>query len=86
MKKMLLYATLLACGAFFIGTTFVSAASTTYKVYCANGKIEVDSRDLKQMQSARGSGTYMMSEFNYRMDAEKFAKQLGGVGSQCPKR
>lgn len=57
-----------------------------YYVYCANGKIEVDGRDPKQMQSARGSGTYVMSEFSFRMDAEKFAKQLGGVGAKCPRR
>ena len=57
-----------------------------YYVYCANGKIEVDSRNPQQMKSARGSGTYVMSSFNYRTDAEKFAKQLGGIGASCPRR
>lgn len=57
-----------------------------YYVYCANGKIAVDTRNPQQMKSAHGSGTYMMSEFNFRTDAEKFAKQLGGIGAQCPKR
>ncbi|MBO4334652.1 MAG: hypothetical protein J5846_02300 [Desulfovibrio sp.] len=57
-----------------------------YNVYCANGKIEVDSRNPQQMQSARGSGTYLMSSFKFRTDAEKFAKQLGGIGASCPRR
>ena len=57
-----------------------------YYVYCVNGKIEIDSRDPQKMKSARGSGTYAMSEFDYRIDAEKFAKQLGGVGASCPRR
>ncbi|MCR5813917.1 MAG: hypothetical protein K6G15_05460 [Desulfovibrio sp.] len=57
-----------------------------YYVYCANGKIEVDTRNPQQMKSARGSGTYMMSSFSHRIDAEKFAKQLGGIGASCPRR
>lgn len=62
------------------------AIAGKYYVYCANGKIEVDSRNPQQMKSARGSNTYVMSEFGYKTDADKFAKQLGGVGAQCPKR
>ncbi|MBQ7586161.1 MAG: hypothetical protein IJU40_07955 [Desulfovibrionaceae bacterium] len=64
----------------------VSAQADKYYVYCANGKIEVDNRNPQQMKSARGSSTYMMSEFNFRSDAEKFAKQLGGIGGSCPKK
>ncbi|MBO4312176.1 MAG: hypothetical protein IKX79_01865 [Desulfovibrionaceae bacterium] len=61
-------------------------ASKTY-VYCSSGKIELDNRNPQQMQSARGSGTYVMGPgFDYRMDAEKFAKQLGGVGAKCPRK
>ena len=60
--------------------------ASKYYVYCANGKVEVDMRDPQQMKSARGSNTYMMSEFNNKIDADKFAKQLGGVGASCPKR
>ena len=76
--------------AFCVGAFLLSCAPNAfagkYYVYCANGRIEVDSRDPKQMQSARGQNTYVMSEFNYRTDAEKFAKQLGGIGAQCPRR
>ncbi|MBQ9451964.1 MAG: hypothetical protein IJU65_01545 [Desulfovibrio sp.] len=60
--------------------------ASKYYVYCANGKIEVDSRNPQQMKSARGGSAYVMSEFNYKTDADKFAKQLGGVGAKCPKR
>lgn len=56
---------------------------TQYSVYCANGKIEVDSRTLDQMKSARGSGTCLLKAFDYKMDADKHAKSLGGVGASC---
>ena len=48
MRKLIL-ATLVAL------TPFAAHASGYY-VYCANSKIEVDSRDFAQMKSARGSG------------------------------
>ena len=60
------------------------AAATNYSVYCANGKIEVDSRDFKQMKSARGSGVCLLSQFNYLSDAKSFAvKNFGGEGKAC---
>jgi len=61
------------------------ALADKYRVYCANGKIEVDTRDVKQMKSARGSSTYMLGEFDYRTEAVEFAKKFGGVGAQCKK-
>ncbi|MCR4667326.1 MAG: hypothetical protein K5657_08565 [Desulfovibrio sp.] len=67
--------------AVILGSTEAMAAK--YYVYCANGKVEVDMRDPKQMKSARGPNTYVMSEFAYKSDADKFAKQLGGT---CPKK
>ena len=76
--------TAVALAIIFLGVAS-QAMAEKYRVYCANGKIEVDTRDQKQMKSARGNDTYMMSEFNYRSDAEKFAKQLGGIGKQCPR-
>ncbi|MBL8674158.1 MAG: hypothetical protein IPK81_10805 [Rhodospirillales bacterium] len=61
-----------------------SQSTTHYYVYCANNKIEVDTRDGPQMRSARGSGICQMGQFNYRMDAESFAKKnFGGVGGKC---
>lgn len=61
-----------------------TAQAAGYYVYCANNKIEVDSRDFDQMKSARGSGICQMGSFGYRMDAEGFAKKnFGGVGGKC---
>ena len=61
-----------------------AAQASGYYVYCANSKIEVDSRDFNQMKSARGSGICQMGSFGYRMDAESFAKKnFGGVGGKC---
>ena len=72
----------------FLAVAFLAESSYAAKfyVYCANGKIEVDSRDPKQMQSARGKDTYMLSEFNYLSDANTFAKKFGGVGASCPRK
>ena len=73
---------------FLVTVLFVAENSyaTKYYVYCANGKIEVDSRDPKKMEAARGKNTYMLSEFNYLTDANNFAKKFGGVGASCPKK
>ena len=61
-----------------------AASAAGYYVYCANSKIEVDSRDFNQMKSARGSGICQVGSFGYRMDAEGFAKKnFGGVGGKC---
>ena len=61
-----------------------TAQAAGYYVYCANSKIEVDSRDPAQMKTARGSGVCQMGSFGFRMDAESFAKKnFGGVGGKC---
>lgn len=58
-------------------------ASTQYTVYCANGKIEIDTRTPDEMKRQRGACP-MSQGFNYRSDAESFAKKnFGGVGSSC---
>ena len=54
-----------------------------YYVYCANGKIEVDTRDEAKMKSARGSNVKLLSKFKNKTDADKFAKNLGGIGAMC---
>jgi hypothetical protein len=77
MKRFLLCATALALSA------GAAEANTKYTVYCASDRIEVDSRDDKQMKIARGSGICSFGSFNYRMDAEKHSKQFGGVGGKC---
>lgn len=68
-----------------LGTGSALAQSRThYYVYCANNRIEVDSRDPEQMRGARGSGVCQMGQFNFRMDAESFARNnFGGAGGRC---
>lgn len=61
-----------------------AAAQTRYSVYCANNKIEVDSRTPEQMRSARGSGACLLQSFNFATDARDFARRnFGGEGSRC---
>jgi hypothetical protein len=52
-------------------------------VYCANGKIEVDSRDPQQMRSARGSGVCSFGEHSFLSDAQNHARRFGGPGAAC---
>jgi hypothetical protein len=59
-------------------------AQTRYHVYCASGRIEVDSRDPDQMRIARGSSFCQFAVFDFRSDAENLARrQFGGVGASC---
>lgn len=62
-----------------------TAALADYYVYCANGRIEVDSRDPDQMRIARGSGVCQMGpRFGFRSDAQSFAQRnFGGAGRSC---
>jgi hypothetical protein len=54
-----------------------------YRVFCANNKIEVEQRTLEQEKNARGSNVCMLAEFDYASDADKYAEQHGGKGSDC---
>lgn len=66
------------------GAAASQSDATAYSVYCANGRIEVDSRSLAQMRSARGSGVCRFGSFNSLSDAETLAeRQFGGKGSSC---
>ena len=76
----------LACALLVFASAFSSQAlAAKYTIYCANGKIEVDMRDLNQMLSARGKNTHAIKTFDYKTDADKFAASLGGVGASCKK-
>ena len=65
----------------------VTAAShfddSKYRVFCANGKVEVEQRTLEQEKNARGSNVCMLAEFSTLSDAEKYAEDHGGKGSDC---
>jgi hypothetical protein len=57
-------------------------AQTTYGVFCASGRIEIDSRTEEQMRSQRGACQF--ARFPFRMDAESFArKNFKRVGAPC---
>jgi hypothetical protein len=56
---------------------------TPYNVFCAEGTIEVDTRTLDEMKSARGSNTCIKGTFDYLSDADKLAESLGGKGASC---
>lgn len=61
------------------------AALANYYVYCANDRIEVESRDPNQMRIARGSGVCQMGPtFGFLSDAQNFAQRnFGGAGRAC---
>ncbi len=85
------YLKTLAVGLFFafismaiMGALLMAQNKTTYSVYCANNRIEVDMRTLEQMKNARGSDICRLGKFNYLSDAQSFAqKNFGGVGAAC---
>ena len=54
-----------------------------YRVFCANGKVEVEQRTLEQEKNARGSNVCTLAEFDTLSDAEKYAENHGGKGSDC---
>ena len=54
-----------------------------YRVFCANGKVEVEQRTLEQEKNARGSNVCVLAEFDTLSDAEKYAEDHGGKGSDC---
>jgi hypothetical protein len=58
-----------------------AAQQTRYSVYCANEKIEMDSRTPQQMASARGSGTCRLQSFDYLSDAQRTSRSETSRGS-----
>jgi hypothetical protein len=58
-------------------------AFADYYVYCASGRVEVDSRDPEQMRIARGA-VCQFGQFSTRSAAEDFARNnFGGIGASC---
>ena len=54
-----------------------------YRVFCANGKVEIEQRTLEQEKNARGSNVCVLAEFDTLSDAEKYAENRGGKGADC---
>jgi hypothetical protein len=70
-----------ATSAFLLGS---GSPAFAYGVYCANGKIEIDSRSFEQMRIARGSGICAFGQFNYLSDAQNFARRNNFTpGASC---
>lgn len=62
--------------------TPAAQSTESYGVFCARGRIVVDSRSADQMQS--GQGACQLQRFSTRSDAEGFARRnFGGVGGNC---
>ena len=75
--------TLLLVIATAFGLPGKTAFDSKYRVFCANGKIEVEQRTLEQEKNARGSSVCQLAEFEYLSDAEKEAEKRGGKGADC---
>jgi hypothetical protein len=82
-------ATRLSLGAIAVGLAVLGAigvataqSTSSYGVFCANGRIEIDSRSEQQMRSQRGACQF--ARFPFRMDAENFARRnFKKVGASC---
>jgi hypothetical protein len=85
MKKVL--KAVLGLGALLLIALAAAAAGrpddSKYRVFCANGKVEVEQRTLEQEKNARGSNVCALAEFDTLSDAEKYAENHGGKGSDC---
>ena len=69
--------------AFALPPAATKILDSKYRVFCANNKIEVEQRTLEQEQNARGSNVCQLAEFDYLSDADKYAEEHGGKGSDC---
>ncbi|WP_270937034.1 hypothetical protein [Falsiroseomonas oryzae] len=67
---------------FLAGALALLAPATAYAnywVYCDNGRIAVESRDLRQMEIARVSGFCQLGpRFGFLSDAQSFARNNFG--------
>jgi hypothetical protein len=65
-----------------ISSISMAPAQSSYGVFCASGRIEIDGRSEDEMRSQRGACQF--GRFPTRSDAENFARRnFNGVGSSC---
>jgi hypothetical protein len=79
-----LFCVAIAVGLAMIGSSGAASARSTssYGVFCANGRIEIDSRSEEEMRRQRGACQF--ARFPFRMDAESFARRnFKSVGASC---
>lgn len=59
-----------------------AARAEDYGVFCASGRIEIDSRSDSEMRGQRGACAF--ARFGTRSEAENFARRnFGGARSSC---
>jgi len=54
-----------------------------YRIFCVNGKIEIDTRDINEMKAARGDQVCELDSFGSLTEARIASKRRGGVGAPC---
>jgi hypothetical protein len=60
----------------------MAQTTSSYGVFCASNRIEIDMRSEEQMRSQRGACQF--ARFSTRSDAENFArKNFKAVGASC---
>ncbi|QCK86854.1 hypothetical protein E8L99_14370 [Phreatobacter aquaticus] len=69
------FTTIIGSGIALAGLIASTSGALAYGVYCANNRIEIDSRSFDQMRIARGSGICAFGQFNYLSDAQNFARR-----------
>ena len=84
MKKILLGLLLFAAVILVYDNSY--SAARKYYVYCVKDKVVIDTHNLKEMQSSHGKDVSKLKEFTFMLDAEAYAKKIGGVGAACPKK
>jgi hypothetical protein len=72
----------IAAAALLAAVPVLSQGTESYGVFCARGRVVVDSRSADQMAS--GQGACQLARFSDRSSAEGFARRnFNGVGGSC---
>lgn len=78
--RSLLIATVIAAG--LAPKPALAQSNESYGVFCARGRVAIDSRSADQMAS--GQGACQLGRFSDRTSAEGFARRnFGGIGGSC---
>ncbi len=72
----------MASGLLLGGGPVLAQTMSSYGVFCASGRIEIDARAEDQMRSQRGACQF--ARFSTRSDAENFARRnFKAIGAPC---
>jgi hypothetical protein len=64
------------------GGPVLAQTTSSYGVFCANGRIEIDARSEEEMRTQRGACQFV--RFPTRSDAENFARRnFKATGAPC---